>query len=86
MSAATQAIHLPKSLEREAERLAREDGVSLEHWVSLAVAQKIGSVESAAEFFKRRSRGVTPDRLHEILKLAPDLAPMPGDELPDDLR
>ena len=51
MSATAHPIYLPKSLEEEAMRLAGEDGVSLDHWVSLAVAQKIGSVETAAEFF-----------------------------------
>jgi hypothetical protein len=49
------AVHLPASLEREAARFAEQDGVSLSHWVSLAVAQKIGAVETAAEFFRRLS-------------------------------
>ena len=51
MNAIGESVHLPASLEREAARLALEDGVSLSHWVSLAVAQKIGAVETAAESF-----------------------------------
>ncbi len=85
-AAATNAIHLPRSLEKEALRLAGEDGVTLDHWVSLAVAQKIGSVETAAEFFRKRARDVSSDRMLEILSKAGNEPPLPGDELPDDLR
>jgi hypothetical protein len=36
-------------------RLAKEDGVSLDQWIAAAVAQKIGAVETAADFFRRRA-------------------------------
>ena len=74
-------INLPPSLENAAQKLADEDGVSLSQWVSIAVAQKIGSVESAEEFFKRRAQGVEGIDLLEILHNAPDRPPDPGDEL-----
>ncbi len=78
------AVHLPASLEKEAARLAEEDGVSLSHWVSLAVAQKIGAVETAAGFFRRRSQGACSlDDALAILDSGPDNPPDPGDELPE---
>jgi hypothetical protein len=81
MSRATISVKLPPSLGNEARKLAEEDGVSLDQWVSLAVAQKISSVETAEAFFKRRSQGAEQVDLLEMLRNAPDRAPDPGDEL-----
>jgi len=83
----SQSVQLPASLERQAARLAQEDGVTLNHWVSLAVAQKIGPVETAAEFFRRRSQaaGSTEDAI-AILDSGPDNPPDPNDELPEDWK
>ncbi|MGB7297707.1 MAG: pilus assembly protein HicB, partial [Burkholderiaceae bacterium] len=53
-------LKLPASVKSAAERLAREDGVSLNLWISTAVAEKVGAVESAADFFKRRAGDATP--------------------------
>jgi hypothetical protein len=77
-------LNLPPSLEKEASRLAHEDGVSLSHWVSLAVAEKIGAVETAAEFFRRKSEGPgTAEAAIAILDSGPSTPPVPGDELPE---
>jgi len=81
MSRVAYPIELPPSLAAAAQRFADEDGVSLDQWVSLAVAQKIGSAETVAEFFNRRSEGADPQKFLEILRSAPDRAPDPGDEL-----
>jgi hypothetical protein len=77
----TRVFDLPESLLNRAEELAREDGVSLDIWVTSAVAQKIGAVETAAEFFRRRAAGAG-NGLQSYLDLIPDRPPMPGDELP----
>lgn len=81
MSKATISVKLPPSLGNAARELAEEDGVSLDQWVSLAVAQKISSVETAEAFFKRRSQGADQVDFLEILRDAPDHTPDPGDEL-----
>jgi hypothetical protein len=72
---------LPDSLVKRAEELAREDGVSLDVWVTSALAQKIGAVETAAEFFQRKSTGAGKG-LVSYLDLIPENPPMAGDELP----
>jgi hypothetical protein len=77
----TRVFDLPDSLLKRAEELAWEDGVSLDVWVTSALAQKIGAVETAAEFFKRRSEGAGKG-LSSYLDLIPDNPPTPGDELP----
>ena len=83
MSKATYPLKLPASIKTAAARLAKEDGVSLNQWIATAVAQKVGVVETAAEFFKRRANGRTGDGLGRILDKVPDRPSEPGDELPD---
>ncbi|MGB6024158.1 MAG: hypothetical protein WBG40_03030, partial [Candidatus Sulfotelmatobacter sp.] len=61
MSKATYPLKLPLSIKRAAERLAKEDGVSLNQWIASAVAQKVGVAETAAEFFKKRAGTATGD-------------------------
>ncbi len=76
-------LQLPISLKETAARLAREDGVSLNQWISSAVAQKIGAVEAADELLKRRAAAARPGDLTRYLERAPDAAPVPGDDLPE---
>ena len=47
------------------------------------VAQKIGAVETADEFLKRRSAAARPGDLTRYLDAAPDAPPQPGDEVPE---
>jgi hypothetical protein len=81
MSRSAYPVRLPPSIGNAARKLAEEDGVSLSQWVSIAVAQKISSVETAESFFKRRSEGANQVDFLEILRRAPDRPPDPGDEL-----
>jgi hypothetical protein len=86
MSRNTYPLKLPASIKAAAARLAKEDGVSLNQWITAAVAQKIGAVEAAAEFFKRRAGNARPEDLKAFLANAPDVPPEPDDEIPDRLR
>jgi len=85
MSKATYPLKLPASIKAPAARLAEEDGVSLNQWIATAVAQKIGVVETAATFFRRRAVGATPDDLNRVLNKVPDVRPDPEDAIPPDL-
>lgn len=80
MSKATYPLKLPTSIKTAAARLAKEDGVSLNQWIATAVAQKVGAVETAAEFFARRARGGSGESLGRILDKVPGRAPDPDDE------
>ena len=86
MSKATYPLKLPASIKAAAARLAKEDGVSLNQWITAAIAQKIGAVETAADFFKRRAGNASPEELKAFLANAPDVPPEHGDEIPDHLR
>lgn len=77
----TYPLKLSASIKKEAQRLAKANGVSLNHWIAVAVARQIGAEETAAEFFKRRAQGGSRERLMEILSRVPDVPPMAGDEI-----
>ena len=82
---AVYALKLSPSLKKAAARLAKEDGVSLSYWINLAIAQKIGSAQ-AADYLRRRFGKAGLKDLRSILDKVPDNPPMPGDDLPDDVR
>ena len=75
-------LEIPESLLKRAEELAREDGVSLDIWITSALAQKIGAMEQVEAFFKRRAAGAGKG-LKYYLDMVPDAPPDPGDELPE---
>ena len=77
MSRATYPLKLPVSIKKAAERLAKEDGVSLNQWIASAVAQKVGVVETAAEFFKKRAGKATGSGMMKFLRNAPNVASDP---------
>ncbi|RWR04193.1 toxin-antitoxin system HicB family antitoxin [Paenirhodobacter populi] len=76
-------LQLPQSLKETAARLAQEDGVSLNQWIVSAVAQKIGAVETAADFLKARADTAKRGDLTSFLDRAPDVPPMPKDAIKD---
>jgi hypothetical protein len=83
MNKVSYPLKLPASVKTAAQRLAREDGVSLNQWISVAVAQKIGAVETAADFFKRKRGDAKPGDLLAFLDNARNEPPPQGDERVD---
>lgn len=81
MSRATYPLKLPLSVKKAAQRLAKEDGVSLNQWIAAAVAEKVGVLETATEFFKGRAGNATGAGLIEFLKNASDVPPDAEDKL-----
>lgn len=80
MSRATYPLKLPLSTKRAAARLAKEDGVSLNQWIAVAVAEKVGVVETAADLLRHRAGQATGADLITFLDNAPDRPPEAGDE------
>jgi hypothetical protein len=75
VSKSTYPLKLPLSIKKAAQRLAKEDGVSLNQWIAVAVAEKVGVVETAAEFFRKRAGDATGKGLMKFLRQAPDVRP-----------
>ena len=49
-------LRLPEDLKEEAARMAEQMGVSLNQYVGLAVASKVGAQSEAARYFRARAR------------------------------
>ena len=75
------ALRIPDSLFEFAKKCAKEDNVSLNQFIVLAVAEKISALKTA-EFFAERIARARPERLQKILAKTADHPPVPGDELP----
>jgi hypothetical protein len=80
MSKASYPLKLPASVKSAAARLAKEDGVSLNQWIAVAIAQKIGVVETASQFLKARAGTSRPADMLAYLDQAKREPPPAGDE------
>jgi lauroyl/myristoyl acyltransferase len=81
MNRSTYPLKLPASIKKAAQRLAREDGVSLNQWISVAVAQKVGSAEASADFFARQATRSEGKGLLSYLENAPAVEPEESDRI-----
>ena len=75
-------IALDPRLRRTAENAAIRQGTSLEHYVNEAVAHAV-SLDDAREFFASRSLGADLEAARALLRHAPTMPPIPGDEMPE---
>lgn len=70
----------------EARALAKSEGVALNQFINVAVAERL-AVTRTMEFFQRYTRDADVTRAKEILnKAGAGNPPMPGDELPKSWR
>lgn len=76
----TLSISIPDSVRSRIEFFAGEDGVSIEHFVSTILAQRV-AVADADSYIRRRAMRGSPDRLLELLSTAPDTPPEPQDQI-----
>ena len=79
MSKVSYPLKMPKSVKTAAARLAKEDGVSLNQFIAVAVAEKVGAMETASEYLRRRAGEAKPADLMRFLRGAPNVAPVEGD-------
>lgn len=52
----TYPLRLPKSVKAAVEKLAREEGISMNQFVATAVAEKLAAMQTATFFAERRQR------------------------------
>jgi hypothetical protein len=65
------SLNLPRSLKKAAEDFAARDGVSVNQFIALALAEKVGSM-GAAEFFAERGKNGDVDWAIEFLEGRPE--------------
>jgi len=77
----TITVSLPDYLRANAERLAREEGISINQLVASAMGEKLAALEGLSRLEDRAARGRMVD-IDRILAKVPAAEPLPGDELP----
>ena len=76
----TLSISIPDSVRSRIEFFAGEDGVSVEHFVSTILAQRVAVADADSYIRKRAMRG-SSERLLELLSAAPDVLPESQDQI-----
>ena len=79
MSKASYPLKMPISVKTAAARLAKADGVSLNQFIAVAVAEKVGAIETADGFLKLRAAKAKPADLMKFLRQAPNVKPADND-------
>ena len=78
MSALT--LRLPNSIHRHIKEIAQQEGVSINQFISSAVAEKISAIMTE-DYLKMRAKRARRAELVTILDNVPHRKPIPGDEL-----
>jgi hypothetical protein len=72
------ASRLPASIKAEAEKIAREDGTSLNQFVASAVAEKVAAIRTLNYFAPFKARA-NLDEFDRIMQRTTNAPPQPGD-------
>ena len=78
----TMSLRLPDSIHRQLKALAERDGVSMNHMVTLAIAEKTAALLTIDYLEKRAARG-NREKFESALAAVPDVVPDEEDRLPD---
>lgn len=74
------SLRLPDSIHRHIKEIASREGVSINQFISTAVAEKISAIMTE-EYLAQRANRADREAFREILDSVPDRAPLSGDEL-----
>jgi hypothetical protein len=73
-------LRLPDSIHRHIREIARRDGVSINQFITSAVAEKISAI-TTEEYIAERARRARGGAFSEVLDRVPARKPLPGDEI-----
>jgi predicted transcriptional regulator len=76
----TLSLRLPDSLHKRVRDLAQQEGISINQFVSTAVAEKMAALLTV-EYIEERAKRGSREKFLAVLAKVPDIAPEPGDEL-----
>lgn len=74
------SLRLPKSLHEQIREPAKEEGISVNQFVMLAVAEKVAAI-STIEYLEKRAKRGSREKFLEILRKVPDVEPEEYDKL-----
>jgi hypothetical protein len=82
---AAYALRLPASMKAEAEKIAAEDGTSLNQFVASAVAEKVSALRTARYFAEKKGQ-TDWSAFDQIMRREGGAPPDADDEIPDAYR
>lgn len=74
------SLRLPESIHRHIREIAKQEGVSINQFISSAVSEKISALLTE-EYIEKRAANANLEKLEQILANVPARTPVPGDEL-----
>lgn len=74
-------LRLPQSLKEAVAQAAEREGISINQFITLALAEKLAVLDTV-RFFETRAEGADLVRFRQILNRAGGEPPREGDELP----
>jgi len=81
----TLSLRLPESLHRTVKTAAEHDGISVNQFISLAVAEKLSALQTY-DLLADRARNSSRNRFLAAMALVPEGEVVPGDELPAKMK
>ncbi len=76
----TLRIQLPQSMYQAVQAVARREGISVNQFIMLAVAEKLAAL-AAEDILEARARRGSRERFEAALAKVPDVLPAPEDRL-----
>ena len=81
----TLSLRIPDSLHRTLKSVAEQDGVSINHFVSLAVAEKLSALQTYHAIAERAAKG-SQERFLKAMSLVPAGEVVAGDDIPPEYK
>ena len=76
----TLSVRLPDSLHKQIRELARKDGISINQFISSAVAEKLAVLVTVG-YLEERAQRASREKFEAALEKLPDVEPEPFDKL-----
>jgi hypothetical protein len=73
-------LRLPDSVHRHIREIAKEDGVSINLFITSAVSEKISAL-TTEDYIAKRAKRARNGAFAKVLDRVPKRKPLPGDEL-----
>ena len=74
------SLRLPESMHRHIREIAKQEGVSINQFISSAVSEKVSAILTE-EYIKARATRADLEKVEQILAKVPERTPLAGDEL-----
>ncbi|MCB0187978.1 MAG: toxin-antitoxin system HicB family antitoxin [Caldilineaceae bacterium] len=76
------SLRLPASVHEQLRILAAQEGISINQFITLAIAEKMATIDTKNYLQERAKRG-SREKLMAVLAKAPDIEPEEADRLAD---